>query len=1516
MKNLYIAFYLIFFWLLFIESNAQKQYVVKRGERPPIDLQNVPEDAYEKDIVKIKLNEALTKQLDDQPVLIDADGHVRFNIEKIDELNNRFGATKFKRLFDSKAFSGEFEERHMAWGFHLWYKLYFDEKADIKEIVKAYSQLSEVTVAEPEYKKQLVISELELSDGDEKKKETGGPLIDWTPNDPSYGVQWHYNNTGQQSGTPDADIDLPEAWDIEPGNSNVVVCIEDMGVQYDHPDLSGNMWSGLGYDFYNDDATIEPGYHGTHVAGTVAAESNNGVGVSGVAGGSGSNDGVRLMSCQVFSSSGSGGGFELAPIYAADNGACISQNSWGYTSPNVYDEPVLDAIDYFNLNGGGSALDGGITIYAAGNSNSNGNYYPGYYSGTLAVAATNNQDIRSYYSNYGTWVDVSAPGGETNSVTARGVYSTYTGSSYNYLQGTSMACPHTSGVAALIISLAYGSLSAADVADILINTTDDIDALNPSYAGQLGSGRINAYQALLETQNYISGVLNPQTFTATAVSTSQINLAWTKNVSNNNVMVVWSSSGTFGTPTDGTVYSAGQTIPGGGTVLYRGSNTAYNHSSLNPATTYYYRAFSYNSSNEYSSGKNADATTFCDAISTLPFSENFGAGFLPTCWDIIDNQGNGQVWQIGTISGYSPNPALTGPYAYLNSDAYGSGNSQNSDLVSPLFDFSGYTSINISFSHYFRWYSPSTATFSYSINGGSSWTIIQSWTATTANPAAFNQIVAAVAGQSNVKFKWNYTGTWGYYWAVDDVNITGIQSGVAPSCTTPVTPTDGATSVGITTNLEWNAASGATGYYLYFGTDNPPTNIVNGTNQGNTTTYTPAASLDLNTTYFWKVVPFNSYGSATGCATWDFTTTATLCETVEIDILTDNYGSETTWELVDDETSTVLLSGGPYGNNTLYSETICLSHGCYTFTIYDAYGDGICCSYGSGYYTVTNLSTSEVYGTGGDFGYEESVAFCVTVGSSGEWMGGVSGSETDWQSAMNWGDGLVPASGINVVVPMSPMGGHFPETNSGSGAVCNNLTIESGAHLIVPANNTLTVNGTLTNNSGISGLVIKSTAEDATGSLIHSTNGVDATVERYLTDYMWHFIGMPIEAGYAGVFHLPAGHSDIYLRSHIESTNTWGPYIVPVITPLVQGKGYECWVGDPLGFHQDEVVKFEGTLNTGNYTTGTGGFYDLEYTSGHGLNLISNPYPSALQGNINTWTKSNIANSIWTWSDTYGNYVYWGTGNDYGGGNFGTMTGGVIPAMQAFFVEATGSNPYLTIPQSDRIHSTQPYYKETELLNTVQLDVRGNGYKDVIFVRFDELATNEYDKDFDIRKLYGLDEAPQIYSIIQGANLSVNTLEPTDKYTFVNIGFECAIPELFTINGKNMESFEDGIELFLEDKNENIIQNLKENPEYVFVHDPLNDPGRFVLHFGTPNDITEVNNPKIRIYSYADQVYVQTPEMRSGEIVIYNIMGEEILRKQVEKSGQTVIRLTSGTGYYLVQVQTENKLKTEKVFIK
>jgi len=246
------------------------------------------------------------------------------------------------------------------------------------------------------------------------------------------------------------------------------------------------------------------------------------------------------------------------------------------------------------------------------------------------------------------------------------------------------------------------------------------------------------------------------------------------------------------------------TTDGSGTGVFTSSLTG-----LTSNTTYHIRAYA---TNAYVTvyGSDLSFTTLC-GIYSLPFSESFATTSIPGCWSQIDHQGNGEIWQFGTITGYSPNPNLTGNYAFLNSDAYGSGNSQNADLITPTLNMTVFTNVTLHFNHYFYAYTGSSGTVSYSIDNGSTWTTIQTFTTTTANPAAFSQVITALAGQSQVKIKWNYTGSYGWYWAIDDVSITGTAGGpyltvTPPNQNVPATPA-GSTSFTVSSNVAWTVVS-------------------------------------------------------------------------------------------------------------------------------------------------------------------------------------------------------------------------------------------------------------------------------------------------------------------------------------------------------------------------------------------------------------------------------------------------------------------------------------------------------------------------------------------------------------------------------------------------------------------------------------------------------------------------------------------------------------------------------------
>ena len=302
--------------------------------------------------------------------------------------------------------------------------------------------------------------------------------LDRTPNDPNFPQMYGLNNSGQAGGTTDADIDAPEAWDRITGNNDVIVAVIDSGVQTDHPDLAANMWvnpgeiaangidddgNGLvddvhGWDFANgtNDLTDTAG-HGTHVAGTIAAVGNNGVGTVGVCWQ------AKIMALKIGDYYVSVDAAISALDYAVQKGARISNNSWGGYG---YSQSLYDAI-------AAAGSQGHLVVAAAGNYGMDNDVYPSYpasydLDNIISVGASDRNDAIAYFSNYGALsVDLLAPGVS--------ILSTYTGNSYGTLDGTSMASPHVAGAAALVLA-GNPALSYSALRRMILSGSDDVAA--------------------------------------------------------------------------------------------------------------------------------------------------------------------------------------------------------------------------------------------------------------------------------------------------------------------------------------------------------------------------------------------------------------------------------------------------------------------------------------------------------------------------------------------------------------------------------------------------------------------------------------------------------------------------------------------------------------------------------------------------------------------------------------------------------------------------------------------------------------------------------------------------------------------------------------------------------------------------------------------------------------------------------------------------------------------------------
>lgn len=492
--------------LAYISSCSMKEDV--RPDTVEVDGERISAAFFEPGMVRVKLSEEMLSSL-----CVKSDGEVDLNGTNVKSLDNAIysiGITRMERTFP---YAGKFEPRTRKAGLHLWYDVYFDESAVLSKAGNELSGIEGIDIVE--YRPIMMNyggTVVEVSGNTAER--SGSTFFD----DPQLPDQWHYfNDLNSTSSKEGSDINVVPVWEMGvTGSPDVIVCVVDGGVDWAHEDLADNMWHNpdktgkemYGYNFVHDNYEVTADDHGTHVAGTIAAVNNNGRGVCGIAGGDkkAGIPGAKIMSCQIFEGEDGRGSGARAIKWGADHGAVISQNSWGYsykTEQQALSARVpqsdKDAIDYFTNNAGFDEngvqvgpMAGGLVIFAAGNDGWEIGL-PGCYETCLAVSSIGADYKAAYYTNYGDWTDIIATGGDTKK--RKEVRSTLPGNRYGDMQGTSMACPHVSGVAALIISYAGGpGFTSQQLRDLLENTARDITEYNPGKA--LGSGLVDAYAAV------------------------------------------------------------------------------------------------------------------------------------------------------------------------------------------------------------------------------------------------------------------------------------------------------------------------------------------------------------------------------------------------------------------------------------------------------------------------------------------------------------------------------------------------------------------------------------------------------------------------------------------------------------------------------------------------------------------------------------------------------------------------------------------------------------------------------------------------------------------------------------------------------------------------------------------------------------------------------------------------------------------------------------------------------------
>ena len=513
-------------------------------------------------------------------VMVDEESADKINngewAEVADALLGDIDAISFSPAIPAKPKNIEVARKY---GLHQWFSVEFDKQTAPQKIAEKLA--ASPVVRSVQYNRYIspVRSE-QVYPADLNVAMTKAEAEDVPFNDPYLGQQWNLVNNGTVSAdaVSGADAGVKDAWRLTGGDPSIIVAVMDCGINDIHEDLRNVLWTNTGevrgngidddgngfiddvngFNFIGCTAidedyisnkiegkeagVIKPLYsidcmkgtgHGTHIAGIIGAQNGNGKGVSSIAGGTGNNDGVRLMSCQIFMGTGlnaqscSDAQSAAAFIYAADNGACLANCSYGDQNIIRTDDEYLNnsplenrALRYFldPANSNHDSLEGNIAVFAAGNHQNPYSIYPGALSYCISVTAFGADFLPGSYTNYGPGCSIAAPGGEYAGGTDYKTMILSTGKGgrtngvpgvtdinhqYVYMNGTSMACPHVTGVLALGVAYAQKlgkTFTRDEMTSMLLTSVNDIDQYMESgskYHGKMGTGAVDAWKFLM-----------------------------------------------------------------------------------------------------------------------------------------------------------------------------------------------------------------------------------------------------------------------------------------------------------------------------------------------------------------------------------------------------------------------------------------------------------------------------------------------------------------------------------------------------------------------------------------------------------------------------------------------------------------------------------------------------------------------------------------------------------------------------------------------------------------------------------------------------------------------------------------------------------------------------------------------------------------------------------------------------------------------------------------------------------
>ena len=486
------------------------------------------------------------------------------------------------------------------------------------------------------------------------------------------------------------------------------------------------------------------------------------------------------------------------------------------------------------------------------------------------------------------------------------------------------------------------------------------------------------------------------------------------------------------------------------------------------------------------------------------------------------------------------------------------------------------------------------------------------------------------------------------------------------------------------------------------------------------------------------------------------------------------------------------------------------------------------------------------------------------------------GSESEaWGDPGNWNMNLIPDANYNVTIPNTM---NSPFISTGTGAFCNNLTINSGASLTVASGGSLITNGTVTGEITIQKTVTGSTDLEAN---------------------TYHLVAVPLLPDNNSLSELFLGS---YLYGYDPAENEWSPLGTSTSVSLDETLGYMIFYPDA-----STTYTFTGQPNTGTFTP------TVSYAGNSGGNnfaLVPNPYPSNIDWNAATgWTKTNIGNTIWIYNN--GNYATWnGTSGTNGGSRY-------IAAGQAFFVQTTAAVPSLVMDNGVRTHTSATFLKNTTYPeNQLRIRALANGMQDEILTGFADGASVDYDPMEDALKMFGAANAPQLYTLAGDNKVSINRLAELNGSVAVPLYFETEFNGEIALDFSQMESFPADLSIRLEDKLTGQWANLRETSSYLFSLNPTNPADRFVLHFGSATGISEPAQDNVKVWAAENSLYLSTPELagEKARIELFNAAGQMILEKNLTLNALQQFNLKA-KGVVLVRITLSDRLLSLKTIV-